>query len=514
MSLQLAARAELEIRRRRSAGVVSISPYDQFKASYWSDPVAFVHDCIRWPDGRRPYGYQEETLSDLVACDRVSERGPHGLGKTAGVAWIIHWFALTRDGQDWKIPVTASAWRQLQKYLWPEVHKWARLLDWRRIGRRPYDSRTELLVLNLKLRTGEAFTMASDNPELIEGAHAEHLLYIFDESKAIPDATWDSAEGAFSVGSAKWLAVSTPGEPSGRFYEIQSHKPGFGDWHVNHVTLDDCIRAGSIKPEWAEARRKQWGEASPVYKNRVLGEFAEGAKDGVIPLAWIEAANERWEAWRDAGFPGRLTSLASDIGGGEEGGDKSTIAPVYDGVKVRELRVQDVSDPNTSTMALVGILSGILEAAGRRERVPATQYLTVLDSIGVGLGALHRLRELGYNAHGFVAGKKTLLRDKTDEFGFLDWRSAMWWIAREMLEPNSGFDVCLPPDDTLTGDLTAPGYVITSTNKIQVEVKKNLRDRLKRSTDYADAVLQGIVGPVLISEEKDLEREYIVVHDR
>lgn len=521
MSLQLQASAALELRRRRAAGVTTVSRYDTFRRTYFDDPVAFIHDCILWPAGRQPYPYQEANLADLVAYDRVSERGPHGLGKTAGVAWVIHWFALTRDGEDWKIPITASAWRQLQKYLWPEVHKWARLLNWSKIGRAPYDTRSELLSLNLKLRTGEAFTMASDNPELIEGAHGEHLLYIFDEAKAIPDATWDSAEGAFSVGSAKWLACSTPGEPQGRFYEIQSRKPGYDDWHTNHVTLDDCIAAGAIKPDWAEGRRVQWGESSPRYLNRVLGEFAEGAKDGLIPLSWIEQAQARWEEWRDAGFPGRMTSLGADIGGGEEGGDQSTIAPIYDGVKVRELRVQDVSDPNTSTMALVSILSGILEAAGRRMHAPANSILTVLDSIGVGLGALHRMRELGYNAHGFVASKSTELRDKSDEYGFADWRSAAWWLLREMLEPNSGFNVCLPPDvDTpegktdLTGDLTAPTYAIVSENKIRVESKEKLRVRLHRSTDDADAVLHGIVGPILLEEEQQAGREYIVYHGR
>lgn len=514
-SLQLQAKAELELRRRRATGIISISCYDKFKAKYWNDPVGFVHDCIIWPEGKQPYFYQDEALQDIVDHDRISVRGPHGLGKTGMIAWVIHWFALTRDGTDWKAPVTASAWRQLQKYLWPEVHKWSRLLDWGKIGRDPYDTRSELLTLNLKLNTGEAFTMASDTPELIEGAHAENLLYIFDESKAIQDGTWDAAEGAFSVGNARWLAFSTPGEPQGRFYEIQSRKPGYEDWRARHITLEDCIHAGSIGAEWADNRRRQWGENSPRYLNRVKGEFAEGGKDGLIPLSWIEQANDRWEEWRDAGFPGNLTSVGCDIGGGEDTGDQSTIAPIYDGVRVREIRVMDVSDPNTATMALVGQLAGILEAAWRKMHVNAKSILTILDSIGVGLGALHRMRELGYNARGFVASKGTNLRDKTDEYGFADWRSAAWWLLREMLEPKSGFNVCLPPDvDTpdcktdLTGDLTAPTYTIISENKIKVESKEKMRVRLHRSTDDADAVLHGIVGPVLLEELDQEDQEY------
>lgn len=511
--VQLQANALLELRRRQSTGLVTESPYKLFQAKYFNDPAGFVRDCIKWEPGRGPYAYQAAALDDLSKHDRICERGPHGLGKTAFLAWVIHWFSLTRDGLDWKIPVTASAWRQLEKYLFPELHKWARRLDWKKIGRAPYDERGELLSLSLKLKTGEAFAMVSNNPELIEGAHADELLYIFDESKSIPDETWDAAEGAFTTGNVKWLAMSTPGDPAGRFYNIQKRKEGTEDWHVIYVTKDDCIQAGAMKADWAESRRRLWGESSPVYQNRVLGEFAEGAANGIIPLAWIEASNERWLAWQEAGFPGRVTSVGADIGGGEEGGDKSTIATIYDGVKVRELRVQDISDPNTATMALVGLISGVLEAAGRKQRQPANQILAVLDSVGVGLGALHRMRELGYNARGFVASKGTELRDKSGEFGFENWRSAAWWILREILDPDSGIGACLPPDDVLTGELTAPVTVPTSNDKIKVIAKEVLRSKLHRSTDYADAVLHGMIGPFLI-EEEDLPDEYVVIHDR
>ena len=60
------------------------------------------------------------------------------------------------------------------------------------------DERTELLALKMRLRHGEAFAAASDKPELIEGAHADSVLYIFDESKSIIPQTFDAAEGAFS----------------------------------------------------------------------------------------------------------------------------------------------------------------------------------------------------------------------------------------------------------------------------------------------------------------------------
>jgi len=273
---------------------------DPVPSPYMYDPVAWAHDFIDWGDEDALTDYQEEILMAIPEYKRVCVRGPHGLGKTTVASVAILWFALTRDGLDWKIPSTASSWRQLSQFLWPEIHKWARKLRWDKLGRRPFNTRQELMQLNLKLKTGQAFAAASDIPELIEGAHADRLLYLYDESKAISAETFNASEGAFSgagrdtVAEAYALAISTPGEPNGRFWEIQTRKPGYEDWHVIHVTLEQCIAAGRISRDWAEQREKQWGPTSSVYLNRVRGEFASADELGVIPLSWIEQAQERW----------------------------------------------------------------------------------------------------------------------------------------------------------------------------------------------------------------------------
>ena len=59
---------------------------------------------------------------------------------------------------------------------------------------------------------------------------------------------------------------------------------------------------------------------------------------------------------------------------------------------------------------------------------------------------------------------------------------------REALDPISGDDIALPPDPELLADLTAPRWSIT-TSGIQVESKKDIVKRLKRSPDCGDAVV-------------------------
>jgi len=440
------------------------------------DPALFAAECLTWASGEGPTPYQLEALRELKRRRRVALRGPHSLGKTALAAWIVLWFAVTRDALqtgDWKVVTTASAWRQLSHYLWPEIHKWARRLRWDRLGREPFDGRTELLQLILKLRRGEAFAAASDKPDLIEGAHADRLLYVFDEAKAIPPPTWDAAEGALASGDCYALAISTPGEPQGRFFDIHTRKPGYEDWWVRHVTILECMEAGRVLPDWVEQRKAQWGEGSAVYQNRVLGQFASSAEDGVIPLAWVEAANARWYALQESDAWEPFSSVGVDVA--RSGGDVTVLALRY-GDAIRELRRLGGAD----TMATTGAVAGVLDAHGGEAMV---------DVIGIGAGVVDRLREQRKAVTPFNASEHTDAKDRSGELGFANKRSAAWWAMRELLDPAADSVIVLPPDDLLTGDLTAPHWRVMSGGHIQVEGKDEIKKRLGRSTDDGDAVV-------------------------
>ncbi|NUP47541.1 MAG: hypothetical protein HOW97_09560 [Catenulispora sp.] len=475
-----ALRTEYEQRRNDAR------PGSESAARFYSDPVGFATTCIDWGNAGGLTTYQCDLLAHLPTHRRVAARGPHGLGKTTTEAVAVLWFALTRDaaGVDWKVATTAGAWRQLERYLWPEIKKWAKKIRWETLGRRPLDERTELLSLNMKLRHGTAFAVASSNAELIEGVHADSVLYIFDESKAIGADTFQAAEGAFSgadpaggIPEAFALACSTPGEPNGIFYDIHRRAPGLEDWWPRHVTLAEAAAAGRVSLGWAEQRKRQWGENSAAYQNRVLGEFYTSDEDGVIPLGWIEAANDRWRVWDEAGRPETPGRRALGVDVARSGADKTVMA-LLDGNIITELRRTDRED----TMQTTGRVHGIINAAPGR--------MPVVDVIGVGAGVVDRLRELKVPVEAFNASESTGRTDRSGELGFANKRSAAWWNLRELLDPAYGHDLALPPDDLLTGDLTAPHWRVLSGGKIQVESKDDIRKRIGRSTDDGDAVVQ------------------------
>ncbi|MEV3895320.1 hypothetical protein [Streptomyces anulatus] len=463
---------------------------------YMYDPEGWAREIIDWKAGQSLTAYQADALGLIPKKRRVAIRGPHGLGKTGLAALAVLWFATTRDaaGIDWKILTTASAWRHLAVYLWPEIKKWARLIRWDLLGRAPFRENAELLVHSIKLRFGAASAVASTKPELIEGAHADSLLYLIDEAKVVPDGTWDAIEGAFSGGQTSGLpeafalAISTPGPPSGRFYDIHSRKPGFEDWHVRHVTLAEAVAAGRISPDWAEQRARQWGRDSAMYANRVLGEFHASDEDSVIPLSWVEAAVERWHEWDQAGRPALDGREVCGVDVARAGGD-STVLAYRTGLAYTELETHDREDTMQTTarvQAAVHLRPGM---------VP------VVDSMGVGGGVVDRLRELGEPVLAYTGAAKTKMRTRDGEWGFNNTRSAAYWHTRELLDPAFGATLMLPPDDLLLADLTAPTWTVTSgvPPKIQIEPKEDLVKRIGRSPDRGDAVVMGLFAELLAS---------------
>lgn len=478
--------------------------YRPFQLTYRNDPRGFVEDCIDFPVGERPSAYQLDCLDTIAGADRVAIRAPRGSGKTALAAWLVHWFALTRDERtDWKIVLTASNHRQLERYLLPEVWKWAHLLNWKKIGRERYDAGEELQLRLLRLKTGEAAPIASNNPDSMEGAHASELLVIFDEAKIIPDVTWDAMSGAFaSAGAGKWLAISTPGAPAGRFYDIHRHARGFEHWATRHISLTEATAAGRVSPEWADELKASLGEQSSAYKTYALAEFASDLGNNLIPLSWVEDAQARWaeydaSGWarrNDGGRPLACTSIAFDVGGGQAGGDASTIAIVRDRFLVEKIiKIPVAPDPSQATMHLAGIVKGLYEQHRPR-------YL-IGDAIGIGAGVVHRLREEGIPCLAFIAGAATSLMDAAGISGFDSWRSAGWHGLKELMDPQSGVRVCLPPDDDLTADLVSVGDGgLTSSGKHRAESKPEIRKRLGRSTDCGDCVMMSLVGPALFEQ--------------
>jgi hypothetical protein len=276
------------------------------------------------------------------------------------------------------------------------------------------------------------------------------------------------------------VAISTPGDPFGRFYDIQMRKPGYSDWWVRHVTKDECIAAGQMSPQWAELRAQQWGEESATYINRVLGDFAEGQEAiGVIPRAWVQLARARHRAMIDS--PEARTNAENTIEG-------------Y-GVDIG-------SSPNRTILGAryplgvysVEMLPATIDLMVLAERVaqfsrPRNRWVRV-DSVGLGAGVYDRLRHMGVRVEPFDARDSAQgKRDRTGEIEFPAMRSYAYWYLRDLLNPAYGFPITLPDDQELEDELCAHTWKQRDSGKYQVSDKDFIQKRIGRSPDKADAVV-------------------------
>lgn len=474
-------------------------PQEEVKR-YRKDPCAFAREVLHMTLAP----YQEEVLRNLAELKRVCFRGPHGAGKSGIAAAAVLWFIAVFE--ECKIPTTASAWRQLIEYLWPEIHKWALRADWWRVGLLVRQGK-ELMARRLVISSNRfAFALASNDEAKIEGVHSEAVLYVFDEAKTIPIGIWDAAEGALGTSEDAYaLALSTPGENSGRFYEIQAKRDKFPHWHCVRATLEACIKAGRILKSWAEQQRVSWGENSVMYKRRVLGEFAEDDGDSLIPLAWVEAAHERWHGlWQRVR---ELTESGVDARSAEQtvwgdlshigidparfGVDKTGWAFRY-GNNVKEVNRTEKED----TMQTAGRAVGYMQDNGSVAKI---------DVNGLGAGVYDRMHELWKmrelrKPHDekeplipINTSNATKNRDKSGQMMFNRLRDYLWWNMRELLEDGS---IALPPDEELTRDLVAPKWTTTSSGKIVVESKEEVKKKIDRSPDVGDAVVMAYAPDV------------------
>ena len=451
-----------------------------YQAKYYFDPYQWVVDFVDIDLS----AYLEDVLKMIRdGNNKVAVFGPHGLGKSVLAAVLVLWCGAV--SVDCKIPTTASAWRQLEEYLWPEIHKWYGKVDWDAVEAAGGGKRPRLLTLECHFgEQSKAFAVASDDPETIEGAHARRVMYINDEAKIIKSATWESEEGAFSTpGDHLQIALSTPGDTSGVFYSICSRQKGYEKWKVRHVTLREAIRAGRITLEWAKEKRDQWGSDNPVYQNRVWGIFAKDSADSVIPLSWINLAVNRWYAWQKEGakVSGQLV-IGADTAG--QGVDKTKLYHRY-GNTVSKVETFKKLRP----MEIAGKLKNALGDSGK---------LNIDVSYGEGAGTANRLEEFdgfAHRIHGINFAEKTERLDVSGLLGFANIRALLFWNLRELLDPDSGSDICLPDEPMLIGDLCALRKKTRSDGKLLVESKEDVKARIGRSTDDGDACALAFYEP-------------------
>lgn len=219
----------------------------------------------------------------------------------------------------------------------------------------------------------------------------------------------------------------------------------------------------------------------PLRSQLIEGNFLAGRQDDawqIVPSDWIKAAQARWRP--DGARNAPMTAIGADVAQG--GPDRTVLAPRHDWwfAPLKVLKGVDTKDgPAVAGQVLTVMRDGCTVA--------------VDVSGGWGSGAYaHLLANLGDDAVVAVMfGVGVAKTSRDGQFGFLNVRAWLYWNFRELLDPNYGVALALPPEDVCPGlaaELAMARYRLNG-RTIQVEDKKEIIHRLGRSPDEADAVV-------------------------
>ena len=403
--------------------------------------------------------WQKELLEAVNNGERkLSVRSGHGVGKSTAASWLMLWFLLTRYPV--KIVVTAPTSAQLFDALFAELKRW--------INQLPPPLKDILDVksdrVSHKAAPSEAFiscrTSRAETPEALQGVHSENVLLICDEASAIPEAVFEAAAGSMSGESASTVLLGNPTRSSGFFFE--THHRQAAEWWTRKVSCSDSPR---VSENYIEEMATRYGEESNAFRVRCLGEFPNRDDDTAIPLELVEAAQTREvEVLEDEPIIWGL-----DVA--RFGSAKSVLCK-RQGRKILAL----TSWQNLDLMQLSGAIVAEFESLHPRHQ----PQRICIDSIGVGGGVTDRLRELGLPAIGVNTSEAPALRQT-----YLNLRAELWFKLKAYLEAR---DCSIPKDDNLLAELVAVKYKFTSSGKLQIESKDEMKRRGLASPDHGDAV--------------------------
>lgn len=307
---------------------------------YRARPVEFCREVL----GFEPWLRQVEILEAIRDRDRVAVVSGHKCGKSSVAAAVALWFYCSFT--DARVVMTSTTSRQVDQILWRELRmqraRSGRCVDCKREDPeglripRPCPHSTLIEGEQGELaRTGlkssdfrEVVGFTAREAEAVAGISGRHLLYIIDEASGVDDLIFQAIEGN-RAGGAKVLLLSNPTRNEGEFFDAFHSKSRFyrtirmsSEETPNALAGDDVI-PGLATRAWLDEKRAEWGEDSPLYRIRALGQFVTHEEGRIFSVHLIEQAEQRWPITPDAG---RLF-VGIDPAGESGRGDETVLVP-------------------------------------------------------------------------------------------------------------------------------------------------------------------------------------------
>nr|DAV54373.1 MAG TPA: large terminase [Caudoviricetes sp.] len=453
------------------------------------DPLAFVYFAYPWGEPGTPLedmegpdewqiqilkdiGEQLKKGKDLQTAIQEAVASGHGIGKSALISWLIHFAISTHENT--RGVVTANTEGQLRTKTWPELSKWHNMF----IAKDLFTYTATAIFSSdkdyEKTWRIDAIPWSKNSPESFAGLHNQgnRILVLFDEASAIDDVIWEVTEGALTDANTEiiWCAFGNPTRNSGRFREcFRKYRKFWNTYQIDSRTVKISNKA-KIE-EWLEA----YGEDSDFFKVRVRGVFPSASD---LQFISTEIADK---AQKQVYKPGQFEHLPVIIG----------VDPAWTGSDSLEIVMRQgyymkslASIPKNDDDWRMAQLIAQFEDEYKADAVFIDMgYGTGIYSIGKQLGRKWRLIEFG---------------GKSNDPVYLNMRAYMWGQMKEWLREGGS----IPPNDqALYDDIVGPEAIIDKNGRIQLESKKDMKDRGLPSPNKGDALALTFAARVVKKSE-------------
>lgn len=470
----------------RTADPVAIARERLLSAAAESDPVQWARQKL----GLELYSQQTKIAHSIKDHRRVAVRSSHEIGKTATAAVLVLWWIDTHPIGSAFVVTTAPSAPQLKGVLWREINKLFELAKHRGNPLPGRLNQTEWWIGSKLVAMGRK--PADWDTDAFQGIHDEFVLAIIEEANGVPKPMWTGVEGVTSNDSSRVLAIGNPDDPDSEFARVSDEANKV--WHKQRVSAFDtpAFTGEKVHPkllrvlvgkQWVEDRRNDWGEDSPLYISRVLGEFPDlsTAKQKVVPAGSVMACLEE----PDPDLVRRLSKTPIELGMDVAASDNGDWTVIRERRGAFAGRTWKGHTPD-SEQAVALAVEAAIETGATSIKV---------DEIGWGWGIIGhinaelRKRKLKCRAFGVNVSAKAWHPDK-----FVNQRSELWWMARDLSKDGGWVLHGMDDADATVAQLTDPSW-FDKNGRIQVEAKEDTQKRLGRSPDDADALILSFARP-------------------
>jgi hypothetical protein len=468
------------------------------KIAYWRElpygACRFVVDNF----GATPDAWQEQLLIAFAnpTVQRISLQACAGPGKTCGLSWCGWYFMGTQvsvDGAGYEYPkgfATSITGDNLRDNLWAELAKWQERSDYLRHAFRWQADRIHQVDKPeqwfLSARSWPKSGSADEQGRTFSGLHGKNVLVLVDESGAIPPTVARAGEQALAnTHFGKLLQAGNPISHEGMLYDAATLRAHL--WTIIRVTGDpDDPNAWVNSPrvnqkfgelqtprEWAIEQIQTYGRENPWVMSYILGQFPPHSINTLLSIEDIYAAQARELAPSD--YTWQQKRLGVDVA---RFGDDRSVIFARQGANAR-VKGSPVVLRGADTMQIAARVWQAQQKWGA--------HLILVDDTGHwGHGTIDALRTAGLSPYAIVFHAKAI------NPRYKNRRAEMWIEMAKDVKRR----LALPEHiGELPGELTAVTYTFGKDGQLMLEEKDQVKKRIGRSPDIADALAETYALP-------------------